>query len=95
MNADQPAGLKRSLSLTLLTLYGLGTILGAGVYVLIGEVAGRAGMHTPIAFLLAGVVAAFTAMSYAELSTRFPRSAARRAAAKARAATDRVAKLAG
>ena len=36
--------LKRSLSLTLTTLYGLGTILGAGIYSLIGEVAGSAGM---------------------------------------------------
>jgi hypothetical protein len=33
------AGLKRSLGLTLITLYGLGNILGAGIYVLIGEVA--------------------------------------------------------
>ena len=36
--------LKRSLSLTLTTLYGLGTILGAGIYSLIGEVAASAGM---------------------------------------------------
>jgi len=43
--------LKRSLTLPLLTLYGLGTILGAGVYVLIGKVAGVAGIFAPIAFL--------------------------------------------
>ncbi|NNM28940.1 MAG: amino acid permease [Akkermansiaceae bacterium] len=67
--------LKRSLSLPLLTLYGLGTILGAGIYVLIGEVAGNAGMRAPLAFLAAGVVAGFTGFSYAELSSRIPRSA--------------------
>ena len=67
--------LKRSLSLPLLTFYGVGTILGAGIYVLIGEVAGEAGMRSPIAFLLAAVIAAFTALSYSELSSRIPRSA--------------------
>lgn len=67
--------LKRSLTLPLLTLYGLGTILGAGVYVLIGKVAGVAGIYTPIAFLVSAVIAAFTGFSYAELSSRYPRSA--------------------
>ena len=70
-----PVGLKRSLSLPLITFYGLGTILGAGIYVLIGEVAGNAGFYTPIAFLLASLLAAFSAFSYAELSARFPVSA--------------------
>lgn len=69
------ATLKRAFSLSLLTFYGLGTILGAGIYVLIGEVAGHAGMYTPLAFLLAAVLAAFSAFSYAELSARFPLSA--------------------
>ena len=67
--------LKRSLSLTLVTFYGIGTILGAGIYVLVGKVAGMAGMQTPAAFLLAALVAAFSAFSYAELASRFPRSA--------------------
>ncbi len=67
--------LKRSLSLTLTTLYGLGTILGAGIYSLIGEVAGSAGMYAPVAFLLAALIAGFTGLSYAELAARFPRSA--------------------
>lgn len=67
--------LKRSLSLPLVTFYGIGTILGAGIYVLTGKVAGVAGMYTPLAFLIASVVAAFSALSYAELSARFPKSA--------------------
>lgn len=69
------AVLKRTLNLPLLTLYGLGTILGAGIYVLIGAVAGRAGMFAPLSFLLAAVCAGFTAFSYAELASRMPRSA--------------------
>lgn len=67
--------LRRALSLPVITLYGLGTIIGAGIYVLVGQVAGMAGMHAPIAFVLAGIVAGFTAFSYAELASRYPRSA--------------------
>jgi len=72
---QQRATLKRAFSLPLLTFYGLGTILGAGIYVLIGEVAVHAGRQTPIAFLVAAILAAFSAFSYAELSARFPLSA--------------------
>lgn len=67
--------LKRSLGLWLLVFYGLGNILGAGIYVLIGKVAGEAGYFAPIAFMVAALVAAFTAFTYAELSSRFPVSA--------------------
>lgn len=67
--------LKRSLGLPLVTLYGLGNILGAGIYVLIGKVAGSAGDGTVLAFLLAMIVAAFTAFSYMELAGRYPVSA--------------------
>jgi len=72
---QRPAQLRRALSLPLITLYGLGTIIGAGIYVLTGKVAGAAGMYAPLAFALAGIVALFTALSFAELSSRFPRSA--------------------
>ena len=67
--------LKRAISLPMVTLYGLGTIIGAGIFVLIGEVAGISGIYAPLAFLVASIVAAFTALSYAELSSRFPKSA--------------------
>ncbi len=74
-HATADVELKRSLSLPLITFYGLGTIIGAGIYVLIGEVAGKAGVYAPFAFLLAAIVAAFSAFSYAELSARYPLSA--------------------
>ncbi len=70
-----PGELKRSLSLPLLVLYGLGTTVGAGIYALVGEVAGRAGMRAPWSFAVASLLAAFTAGSFAELSSRLPRSA--------------------
>lgn len=59
----------------MLLLYGLGNILGAGIYVLVGKVAGAAGMQAPLAFLIAMGVAALTACSYMELSSRYPQSA--------------------
>lgn len=46
---EKETDLLRSLSLPLITFYGLGTILGAGIYVLIGEVVGAAGMGAPLA----------------------------------------------
>lgn len=67
--------LRRSLNLPMITLYGLGTTIGAGIYALTGKVAGEAGILAPWAFLLASFMAAFTALSFAEMSSRFPRSA--------------------
>ena len=69
------AELKRSVSLPLLVFYGTGTMIGAGIYVLTGAVAGAAGVFAPISFLVAAVLAGFTAFTYAELSARIPRSA--------------------
>ena len=71
----QSAALKRRLGLPLLVLYGTGITIGAGIYVLIGAVAGHAGVFAPWSFLLAAVVMAFTVASYIALSTRFPVSA--------------------
>jgi len=67
--------LKRSLSLPLITFFGLGNILGAGIYVLVGKVAGEAGYFAPLAFFIASVIAALSAFTYAELSARYPLSA--------------------
>jgi APA family basic amino acid/polyamine antiporter len=69
-------GLERSVSLAEAVIYGVGIIVGAGIYALIGEAAGIAGNSMWISFLLAAIVASFTALSYCELSSMFPRSAA-------------------
>lgn len=67
--------LKRRIGLPLLIAYGVGVMVGAGIYVLVGAVAGVAGHFAPYAFLLAGLIAAPTALSYAEFSTRIPEAA--------------------
>ena len=68
--------LKPQLGLFSTTLYGIGIILGAGVYTLIGVGAGLAGNSLWLAFLISALIAIFTGLSYAELSTLFPKSAA-------------------
>jgi len=68
--------LKRHMGLFHLTMYGVGLILGAGIYVLIGEAAGFAGNSMWISFLLGAIVAVFAGLSYSELSALYPKAAA-------------------
>ena len=68
--------LKRHMGLFQLTMYGVGLILGAGIYVLIGEATGFAGNSVWISFILGAIVAVFAGLSYAELTALFPRAAA-------------------
>jgi len=68
--------LKRYMGLFQLTMYGVGLILGAGIYVLIGEAAGLAGGAVWVSFVLAAIVAVVAGLSYAELTSVFPKAAA-------------------
>ncbi len=67
--------LRRSLGFWALAIYGIGDILGAGIYALVGKVAGIAGSASWLSFAIALSVAALTAVTYAELGGRFPKSA--------------------
>ena len=68
--------LKRRVSLFGVTVYGVGNVLGAGIYALIGEVVGITGNLSWLAFVLASITGALTGLSYAELSAMYPKSAA-------------------
>jgi len=68
--------LKRHMGLFGTTMYGIGLILGAGIYVLIGQAAGIAGNVVWVSFVFGAVAAVFSGLSYAELSSMFPKSAA-------------------
>ena len=87
--------LKEGISLFQAVMYGTGLILGAGVYVLIGDVAGIAGNAMWISFVIAAVIAAFTGLSYAELSSMYPKSAAEYVFAKNAFGSRMVAFVAG
>ncbi|MBB4905903.1 APC family permease [Actinophytocola algeriensis] len=66
--------LNRAVTTPLLFLFILGDILGAGVYVLVGEVASQAGGAVWLPVLIALGLAVLTAGSYAELATKYPRA---------------------
>src|SRR3989344_371326 len=65
------ARLKRTLGLFEVTVAGVGIILGAGIYALIGIAASSAGNATWLSFLISALIAIFTGLSYAELSSMF------------------------
>lgn len=64
----------RSIGPFQLTLYGLGSMLGSGIYGLIGQAAGQVGNAVWASFLVAMVAALLTALSYASLGSRYPRA---------------------
>lgn len=66
--------LQRNIGLLALTLFGIGDILGAGVYGLIGKAAGEMGNAVWLAFLVSMIAAGLTGLSYASLGSRFPRA---------------------
>lgn len=74
-SAAPKADLKRGVGLVAATGSGIAIIVGAGVYVLMGEAAGRAGNALWLSVILAGGAALLTALSYAELSSMFPLAA--------------------
>lgn len=71
----EPTPLRRAISKPLLVLFVTGDILGAGIYAVAGRVAGEAGGAIWAPMLLAFALALLTAMSYAELVTKYPRAA--------------------
>ncbi len=71
--SEAPA-LERSIGPIQLTLYALGSMLGAGIYGLIGKAAGQVGNAVWLSFLVALVAALLTALSYASLGSRHPRA---------------------
>lgn len=71
--SDEPAFI-RSIGPFQLTLYALGSMIGSGIYGLVGKASGEAGNAVWLAFLVALVAALLTALSYASLGSRYPRA---------------------
>lgn len=61
-----------AISVTAATAIGVGGMMGAGLYTLIGLAATTAGVWIPVAFLVGGVVSLFSVYSYAKLGARYP-----------------------
>jgi basic amino acid/polyamine antiporter, APA family len=73
---EAESGLRRTVGPLGASLSGIGIVLGAGIYVLVGEASGEAGNAVWAAFLLAAFLAAATGLSYAELTAMIPESGA-------------------
>ncbi len=67
--------LERRVGLVALTLYGIGDILGSGIYGLVGKAAAQMGNFVWLAFLASFFVAMTTGLTYAALSSRYPKAA--------------------
>jgi len=65
--------LKRTLNLLDATSIGVGAIIGAGIFVVLGIAIGYAGPSIIISIIIAGIVASFTAFSFAELGSAIPK----------------------
>ena len=76
MASGSPPTLRRTLSLPAVTISGVGVILGAGIYALIGEAAVTAGNALWASFIMSALIASFTGLSYMELSSLFPEASA-------------------
>jgi APA family basic amino acid/polyamine antiporter len=74
--SPSPRRLHRTLGLGQLTASGVGLIVGAGIYVLLADMAATAGSGVWAAFAIAGLLSGVTALSYAELAGMFPRASA-------------------
>ena len=74
--AEVEPGLRRVLHPWQVLASGVGLIVGAGIYVLVGDATAKAGEAVWAAFLLAGLLSALTALSYAELASMFPKAGA-------------------
>ncbi len=68
--------LKRVVNLFTLIMYGIGIILGAGIYALVGKAAALTGNSVWLSFLIAAAIGSLTGLSYAELTSIFPKTAA-------------------
>ena len=70
--AHPASALRPTLRLWQLTASGIGIVIGAGIYVLVGEAAAEAGAGVWLSFGAAALLAALTALTYCELAGMFP-----------------------
>jgi len=69
---DGTDGLKRSMGVVNLTMFSVGSIVGTGIFVILGVAVPEAGPAVIISFVLAGITCTFSALSYAEMASTLP-----------------------
>ena len=68
--------LLRTMGLFSLVVYGVGDMIGSGIYGTVGKAAGSMGNAVWLAFIVSMVAALVTGLSYACISSRYPRAPA-------------------
>ncbi|QUH04291.1 amino acid permease [Saccharopolyspora erythraea] len=68
--------LRRSLGVVRLTMIGVGSTVGTGIFFVLNEAVPKAGPAVVVSFIIAGITAALTALCYAELASAIPVSGA-------------------
>ena len=76
MSTSGSPNLRRELGLAQVTASGVGIIIGAGIYALLGAATVEAGASVWASFAVAGVLSALTALSYCELASMYPAAGA-------------------
>ncbi len=71
---DNATGLRRTIGLFQLTMFGVGATIGSGIFVILGDAVPKAGPGVILSFIIAGITAALTALCYAELASTIPSS---------------------
>jgi APA family basic amino acid/polyamine antiporter len=72
--AERTGPLGRSIGLFQLTMLGVGSTVGTGIFVVMSEAVPKAGPSVILSFIIAGITAALTALCYAELASTMPES---------------------
>ena len=65
-------GLEKSMGLMALTLFSVGSIVGTGIFIVLGQAVPDAGPAVVLSFVIAAIACAFSALSYAELAGTIP-----------------------
>src|SRR5687768_1332046 len=74
-NVPTSHGLLRTMGLFSLVVYGVGDMVGSGIYGTVGKAAGQMGNAVWLAFVVSMVAAMLTGLSYASIASRYPRAA--------------------
>ena len=72
LEAAEGTQLSRSVGALDLTAFGIGAIIGTGIFVIIGEAIGDSGPAIVLSFVFAGITCIFSALAYAELASAIP-----------------------
>ena len=76
LNMADTAGSTGKMSVAGATFMGLGAMVGAGIFALLGEAGAVAGTAVWLSFLIAGVITLLQGYSFSRLGSTFPREAA-------------------